>query len=97
MPDLRCVKRTADSVLFACCPPFPLERNVSTLHFDKRISSESGIHIKLNSLFPLIIINHFRQKSSEKNYFLLFFLITIIKAIATVIKGSQNVISILFS
>ena len=47
IPDLICVKRTADSVLFACCPPLPLERNVSTSHSDKRASSESGICIKL--------------------------------------------------
>ena len=43
--------RTADSVLLACCPPLPLDRNVSTLHSDKRISSDSDIGIKFKLFF----------------------------------------------
>src|SRR5947209_3199117 len=38
MPEGRCVRRTAESVLFTCCPPAPLERYVSTRRSSSRMS-----------------------------------------------------------
>src|SRR6056297_1329164 len=35
-------RRTALSVLLACCPPLPPERNVSTSHSERRASSVLG-------------------------------------------------------
>src|SRR5215470_17538268 len=42
MPEARCRSRTALSVLLTCCPPGPLERNVSTSHSRNSSSSDSG-------------------------------------------------------
>ena len=39
MPVGRCVMRTAESVLFTCCPPAPLERYVSMRSSDSSIST----------------------------------------------------------
>src|SRR6185436_14966685 len=41
-PEGRCRRRTALSVLFTCCPPGPLERNVSTSHWRSSSSFDSG-------------------------------------------------------
>ena len=42
IPEGRCLSLTAVSVLLTCCPPGPLERNVSTSHARNRSSSDSG-------------------------------------------------------
>lgn len=59
-PVGRCVNRTPLSVRFWCCPPFPPEVKVSTLHWARRPSSDSGMGTGRRVLFSSVMDENWR-------------------------------------
>ncbi len=55
VPVGRCRSRTAVSRRFTCCPPGPLDRNVSTSHSASNSSSDCGMRVTLTAT-PVMLI-----------------------------------------